>query len=73
MECTAERYRTLLEINNAIITHLTPEALLRSVSEILRRVVPYSGAALTIYNPQNETFRYLAMEGASPRITFEPG
>src|SRR5262249_39915269 len=47
---TAERYRTLLEINNAIITHLTPEALLRSVSQILRRVVPYSGAALTLYN-----------------------
>jgi CubicO group peptidase (beta-lactamase class C family) len=39
VEHTAERYRTLLEINNAIITHLTPETLLQAVSEILRRVI----------------------------------
>jgi formate hydrogenlyase transcriptional activator len=66
VECTAQRYRTLLEINNAIVTHLTPKALLHSISDILRRVVAYSGAALTIYNPHTETFRYLAMEGAIP-------
>jgi formate hydrogenlyase transcriptional activator len=73
VEYTAQRYRTLLEINNAIISHLTPEALLRSVSDILRRVVPYSGAALTIYNPTTKTFRYLAMEGAVPSDFFRVG
>ena len=66
VERTAERYRTLLEINNAIITHLTPDALLRSVSEILRRVIPFTGAALTLYNPKSETFRYLAIESTIP-------
>jgi formate hydrogenlyase transcriptional activator len=70
---TAERYRTLLEINNAIITHLTPEALLHSISDILRRVVPYSGAALTLYNPNSQTFRYLAMEGTIPSDYFRAG
>ena len=73
VEYTAQRYRTLLEINNAIITHLTPEALLRSVSDILRHVVPYSGAALTIYNPNTQSFRYLAMEGAVPSDFFRVG
>ena len=73
VECTAQRYRTLLEINNAIVTHLTPEALLHSVSDILRRVVAYSGAALTIYNPNTQTFRYLAMEGAVPSDHFRVG
>src|SRR6185437_11162751 len=34
IERTAERYRTLLDTNNAIITNLTPDALLRSVSDI---------------------------------------
>jgi len=73
IERTAERYRTLLDTNNAIITNLTPDALLRSVSDILRRIVPYSGAALTIYDPITKVFRYLAMEGAIPSDHFRPG
>jgi formate hydrogenlyase transcriptional activator len=70
---SAERYRTLLGINNAIVTHLTPEGLLHSVSEILRRVISYSGAALTIYYPNTKTFRYLAMEGTIPTEYFRAG
>jgi formate hydrogenlyase transcriptional activator len=73
VERTAERYRTLLEINNAIITHLSPEALLHAASEILRRVVPFSGAALTIYKPNSDTFRYLALEGSIPSDHFRVG
>jgi formate hydrogenlyase transcriptional activator len=73
VEYTAQRYRTLLEINNAIITHLTPEELLRSLSEILRHVVPFSGAALTLYNPISKTFRYYAMERAFQSDHFQVG
>jgi formate hydrogenlyase transcriptional activator len=73
VEYTAQRYRTLLEINNAIITHLTPEDLLRAVSDILRHVVPYSGAALTLYNPNTKTFRYYAMERAFQSDHFQVG
>ena len=70
---SAERYRTLLGINNAIVTHLTPEALLYSVSEILRGIVPYSGAAITIFYEGSRTFRYLAMEGSIPTDYFRAG
>ncbi|HXP81108.1 MAG TPA: sigma 54-interacting transcriptional regulator [Verrucomicrobiae bacterium] len=73
VEYTAQRYRTLLEINNAIITHLNPEDLLRSLSEILRHVVPFNGAALTLYNPNNKTFRYYAMEKAFQSDHFQVG
>ncbi len=73
VEYTAQRYRTLLEINNAIITHLTPEDLLRSLSEILRHVVPFNGAALTLYNPNSKTFRYYAMEKAFQSDHFQVG
>ncbi len=73
VEYTAQRYRTLLEINNAIITHLTPEELLRSLSEILRHVVPFNGAALTLYNPISKTFRYYAMERAFQSDHFQVG
>jgi formate hydrogenlyase transcriptional activator len=73
VEYTAQRYRTLLEINNAIITHLTPEDLLRSLSDILRQVVPFSGAALTLYQPENKTFRYYAMERPFQSDHFQVG
>ncbi len=73
VEYTAQRYRTLLEINNAIITHLTPEDLLRSLSDILRQVVPFNGAALTLYNPNTKTFRYYAMESAFQSDHFRVG
>ena len=73
VERTAERYRTLLEINNAIITHLTRDALLHSVSETLRRIVPFDRAAFTLYDPARETFRYLAMEGPLPSEHFRAG
>ncbi len=57
-----ERWRTLLEINNAIITYLTPGALLHAVTENLRRVVPFDRAGLSLYVAESETFRLLAME-----------
>src|SRR5262249_47529136 len=67
---SAERNRTLLEINNAVVSHLTPEALLRSVSKILRHVVPFEGAAITIYNAKKQTFRYYAIERATTSSHF---
>ena len=73
VEYTAQRYRTLLETNNAIITNLTPEDLLRSLSDILRQVVPFSGAALTLYNPNTKTFRYHALESAFQSDHFQVG
>src|SRR6267378_1928373 len=73
VEYTAQRYRTLLETNNAIITNLTPEDLLRSLSDILRQVVPFSGAALTLYNPGSKTFRYYALESAFQSDHFQVG
>jgi formate hydrogenlyase transcriptional activator len=71
--CTAERRRTLLETNNAIITNLTEEALFHSVSEALRRVVPFDRAACTLYNRERGTFRYLGMESTLRSAYFRAG
>jgi formate hydrogenlyase transcriptional activator len=57
-----EWHRTLLEINNAMITHLTQDALLRAMCEVLRGVVPVDRAALTLYEPSRDTLRILAVE-----------
>lgn len=48
----AERSRLLLEIDNAIVSHLQLAPLLESISECLRRELPHDFAGLTIYDPE---------------------
>ncbi|MBZ5561118.1 MAG: sigma 54-interacting transcriptional regulator [Acidobacteriia bacterium] len=70
---TADHLRTLIEVNNAIITNLSEEALLRAVSEAMRRVVPFDRAALTLYLPGKGVFRYLGMESRPTSDYFRSG
>jgi len=65
----AHRYRALLEINNAVITHLTQEALCHAVAEALRAVVPFDVVAFTLYQPDKGTFRLASIEN-QPRGDF---
>ena len=58
-----EQNRSLLQINNAIITNLTQEALLRSISEALHPVISFDRCAITLYQPERDSFRFLAVEG----------
>jgi formate hydrogenlyase transcriptional activator len=44
-----ERNRSLLQINNAIITNLTQQALLHSISEALHRLISFDRCAITLY------------------------
>lgn len=69
---TADHLRTLLEINNAIVTNLSQEALLHSISESLRDGIPFDRAALTIYQPGRGVFRFVAIEGSSVSNYFQP-
>jgi formate hydrogenlyase transcriptional activator len=68
-----EQNRSLLQINNAIITNLTQEALLHSISEVLHRVIPFDRCAITLYQPERDTFRFLAVEGELLSDYFQPG
>src|ERR1700691_5196264 len=58
-----QRNRSLLQINNAIITNLTQQALLHSISETLSTVISFDRCAITLYQPERGTFRFLALEG----------
>jgi formate hydrogenlyase transcriptional activator len=69
----ADRLRALLEINNAIITNLTQEALLRSIADAVRPSIPFDRCAITLYKPETDTFRFLAVEGALRSDYFQPG
>ena len=58
-----EQNRSLLQINNAIITNLTQQALLLSISEALHPVISFDRCAITLYQPERDSFRFLAVEG----------
>jgi formate hydrogenlyase transcriptional activator len=68
-----EQNRSLLQINNAIITNLTQQALLHSISEALHPVISFDRCAITLYQPERDSFRFLAVEGELPSVYFRTG
>jgi formate hydrogenlyase transcriptional activator len=62
VEHTAEHYRKVLEVNNAIVTHLNRGDLMHSIAEILHRFLPFDGAVITFYVPESDVFRSFALE-----------
>ncbi|HTC95227.1 MAG TPA: sigma 54-interacting transcriptional regulator [Terriglobales bacterium] len=58
-----ELNRSLLQINNAIITNLTQQALLRSIADALHPIISFDLCAITLYQPEKDSFRFLAVEG----------
>jgi len=69
----AERYRTLLEINNAIISSLTREALFHAIAGALRRVVPFDRTAIFLHEPARDVLRLFVLESALPSTYFGVG
>jgi formate hydrogenlyase transcriptional activator len=57
-----QRKRSLLRINNAIITNLTREAFQPAIWAALREYLPFDGAMLTLYHEDGDTLRVAAMD-----------
>jgi formate hydrogenlyase transcriptional activator len=68
-----EQNRSLLQINNAIITNLTQQALLRSISVALHPVISFDRCAISLYQPETDSFRFLAVEGELHSDYFHTG
>jgi hypothetical protein len=51
---SGERYRTLLDINNVIITNLTQESLLTAICEAIQHVLPQGPLNLTRGGPESQ-------------------
>jgi formate hydrogenlyase transcriptional activator len=69
----AERYRTLLEITNALVANVTREALFAAIASALRRVVPFERAATFLHDPQRDVLRLLVLESSLPTSYFVVG
>jgi formate hydrogenlyase transcriptional activator len=68
-----ERSRTLLDINNALISNLTQEALFRAIAQALRRVVPFDRTAIFLHDPDKDVLRLFVLESSLPSSYFTVG
>jgi formate hydrogenlyase transcriptional activator len=59
---TPERPQLLLEINNAIVSHLDLAQLMKAISSCLRQAIPHDFAGLSIYDPERNVLRVHALE-----------
>jgi formate hydrogenlyase transcriptional activator len=57
-----DRSQLLLEVNNAVVSHLSIPELLRAISACLRRVMPHDFAALEFYDPENQVLLPQALD-----------
>jgi len=67
-----ERLRTLLDINNAIVTKLTREELFTAISEVLARVIKFDRLALSLYDPESDVLRLVTYAGPYHRDDYTP-
>ncbi len=69
----AARYRTLLEINNAVISSLTQETLFHAIARALRRVVTFDRTAMFLHDVQRDVLRLFVLESSLRSSYFTVG
>ena len=72
LSCAEERWRALLQVNNAVVTCLDREELLKAIAGALRGVVPFDRAALCLDEPAEDGFRVLRVDGPVPLPPITP-
>ena len=70
-----ERKRTqlLLDINNAVISHLDLEQLVKTISKILRDIMPHDAAGIALYEPEFNHLREYSNVGYNDVNAFRVG
>src|SRR5262249_27251195 len=63
----------LLEVNNAVVSHLGLEDLFPAVSTCLRKVVQHDGSALILHDPQTRRYRVHVLSFAKNESFIEEG
>jgi formate hydrogenlyase transcriptional activator len=62
LERERDRLRLVLEINNAVVSHLELKELRKSISDCLNRVLPHDLAGFSLYDPATGQLRAHAMD-----------
>ncbi len=68
-----DRVRLLLEVNNAVVSHLGLEDLFTAVSACLRKVIEHDGSGLVLYNQETGRYRVHVLSFAKNESFIEEG
>ena len=68
-----DRIRLLLEVNNAVVSHLNLDDLFPAVSACLRRVIQHDGSGLVLVDEENRRFRVHVLRFAKNESFIEEG
>ena len=69
----ADRARSLLAINNAVVLNLTQDALFHAITTALRPVVPFDRMTIFLFDDRKNVLRMVVAESAVPSDHFVPG
>ncbi|MBI1823756.1 MAG: sigma 54-interacting transcriptional regulator [Nitrospirae bacterium] len=67
-----DRYRTLLEISNAIVSNLDKDHLFKAISEQVKKILPFDRTGITLYNPALDSFKIYVLETAISSLHLKP-
>ena len=73
LQRAADRARTLLAINNAVVLNLTRDALFQAIVTALRPVIRFDRSTIFLYDEQRRILRLVAAESEVPSSHFVPG
>ena len=68
-----DRVQLLLEVNNAVVSHLDLDDLFTAVSACLRRVIRHDGSSLVLYEPETRQFRVQVLDFTKNTSFIEEG
>ncbi len=68
-----DRQRLLLEVNNAVVSHLGLRDLFTAVSGCLRQVIQHDGSTLVLYDPDTRRYRAHVLDFAKATEFIEEG
>ena len=69
----ADRYRTLLEINNAVVSRLTRDPLFHAIAQALRGVVAFDRTAIFLHDAKRDVLKLFVLESSLPSSYFAVG
>ena len=73
LQAAADRARTLLTINNAVVLNLTRDALFQAITTALRPVIQFDRSTIFLFDEQKRVLRLVSAESGVPTDAFVPG
>lgn len=69
----ADRYSSLLKASEIALTTVTTHAVFQGICGVLKDVVPYDRAGLSLYDPEHDGLKIVDVYGPHENSVFRPG